>query len=238
MSEPKEAPLFLDTSIQIARWIHSQQAKMRIQERIDNHNRTVTGLVVRQEFKRRLLKEADYLLRLLHRYRSFDEVNHHVIRLPEPWMRKRNICLQTLAQVHGGTDKEKTDRLRLYLRSLLVDGMRRFDQRVDTVRKDSGCGCAKHAVVEKEAFRKYDLGIDRCSRIGSGECGIVSFLANRKEHAERILEKLRSLPEGKKSAELVKTERFLENLMERLDQVQGDGPVPHRRRPADRAGIH
>src|SRR6266446_834423 len=89
MAATKEAPVFLDTSIQIARWVHSDRVKKHIKQRIDQHERIVTGLVVRQEFRRRLLKEAEYLLRLLYRYNSFDEVYHHVIRLPGTWHERK-----------------------------------------------------------------------------------------------------------------------------------------------------
>ena len=96
MPSGQQQDVFLDTSIQIARHVHGPQTKEAINQRLARHSRQVTSLVVRQEFKRRLLKEAEYLLRLLHRYRSFDEVNQHVIRLFGSWpgrVRKRNICL-------------------------------------------------------------------------------------------------------------------------------------------------
>jgi hypothetical protein len=144
--------------------------------------------------------------------------------LPQRWLRKRNICLQTLGQVYGGSDKEKTDRLRLYLRSLLVDGMREFDQSVDTVRKESGCACGKHEVVEKLAFRRYDLGEDRCSRTRPSDCGIVAFLVSRKEIRDQILDKLRSLAADKKSAELQNAERFLNGLSTNWDRAQREDP--------------
>src|SRR5262249_36198988 len=158
---------FLDTSIQIARLIHGPKTKEHIRDRIARHEQTVSSLVARQEFKRRLLQEAEYLLRLLHRYQSFDEINQHVIRLFGQWpgrVRKRNICVQMLAQVHGGTDADRTERLQLYLRSLLVSGLKRFDQQVDSVRQDSGCACARVEVIEKSPLRKYDLGPTHCSR--------------------------------------------------------------------------
>lgn len=223
----KQDPLFLDTSIQIARLVHGPKTKERIRERIAQHGLTVTGLVVRQEFKRRLLKEADYLLRLLHRYRSFDEVQQHVIRLFGAWpgrVRKRTICLQTLTQIHGGTDEERTERLQLYLRSLLVTGLKRFDQEVDRVRLDSGCACARTEVVEKIALRKYELGTDRCSRTEVGTCQIVAFLTNRKDVCDRILQKLRSLPAEHKSTELKHTEQFLERLAKQPSQARQDDP--------------
>jgi len=212
----KQDPVFVDTSIQIAQVVHGPQTKKRIRARLDRHQQTVTGLVVRQEFKRRLLKEAEYLLRLLHRYKSFDEVNQHVIRLFGPWpgqARKRNICLQTLAQLHtGGTDKERAERLQLYLRSLLVAGLKRFDQRVDVVRKDSGCGCARIDVTEKVPLRKYDLGPERCSLLKSSTCGVVSFLKNRADVRAKLWRYLKSLPDSQKTGELRNAEVFLARM--------------------------
>ena len=96
MAKAQLPPVFLDTSIQIARVVHGPKTKARIQQRLGQHGRTVTGLVCRQEFKRRLLQEADYLLRLLDRYGSFDEVRQHLIRFQPQYLkhiRKKNICL-------------------------------------------------------------------------------------------------------------------------------------------------
>ncbi len=227
MTKAQLDPLFLDTSIQIARLVHGPQTKNQIRQRIAQHEQTVTGLVARQEFKRRLLQEADYLLRLLHRYRSFDEVQQHVIRLFGQWpgrVRKRNICLQALAQVHAGTDAERTDRLRLYLRSLLVAGLKRFDQQVDAVLPDSGCACAQTEVVEKEELRKYELGPKHCSRTRPGACGVLAFLASRKEACKQILQKLQSVPSEQQSQEIQKAVQFLERLEKRADQAMQEDP--------------
>jgi hypothetical protein len=216
MSKSKEGPLFLDTSIQIARLVHGPRTKSGIRQRLAQHERIVTGLVVRQEFKRRLLKEAEYLLRMLHRYQSFDEVHQHVIQLFGAWpgrQRKRVICLQTLAQIHGGTDAERTERLKLYLRSLLVTGLKQFDRKFGEILKDSGCACALVDVSEKEALRRYDLGPEKCSKIKPGVCGIVQFLTSRQLHWQAILALLRSIPDARKSSEIKNAERFLERLL-------------------------
>jgi hypothetical protein len=223
----EQEPLFLDTSIRVAQLVHRPKTKERIRQRIRKYGRTVTGLVVRQEFKRRLLAEAEYLLRILHRYDSFDEVQQHVIRLPGEFkglQRKRNICLQTLAQVHGGTDKERAERLRLYLRSLLVVGLGRFDQNVDILRTASGCACGRIEVVEKVPLRKYDVGPKNCSRLKPGQCGIIQFLANSPEARQKILQKLHSLQPGEKTRELQAAEKFLELLNRRLNQATGEDP--------------
>lgn len=224
---PSAQELFLETSIQIARHVHGPRTKQAINQRLARHSRHVTSLVVRQEFKRRLLKEAEYLLRLLHRYHSFDEVQQHVIQLFGSWpsrVRKRNICLQTLAQVHGGSDAERAERLGLYLRSLLVQGLRRFDQMVDEVRADSNCTCARSEIIEKEPLRRYEFGKDKCSQTLPGSCGIQPFLAHRQEWVRIILAHLRSLPSDKKSNEIKTAEQFLEKLVARPNQVQQDNP--------------
>jgi hypothetical protein len=214
MASAQTQGLFLDTSIQIARHVHGPQTKAAIKKRLSQHSKHVTSLVVRQEFKRRLLKEAAYLLGLLHRYQSFDEVHQHVIRLFGPWhQRKRTICLQTLAQVHEASDAERTERLRLYLRSLLVTGLRRFDQAVDEVSEESGCACASQEVVEKVELRRYELGSDKCSRAKPGACGIREFLEKRTDLASKIAQHLGAIPPGRKSAEIKNAERFLAKII-------------------------
>lgn len=227
MAKSKEAPVFLDTSIQIARLVHGPQTKAGIRQRLAQHERVFTGLVVRQEFKRRLLKEAEYLLRLLHRYKSFDEVHQHVIRLFGSWpgrVRKRTICLQTLAQVHGGSDAERTDRLQLYLRSLLVTGLKQFDRKFGEVLQDSACACARMAIVEKQALRRYDLGPEHCSKTKPGACGIVQFLTSRQLNWQAIQAQLKSIPDNKKSLEIKNAERFLERLVSNPNKARNDDP--------------
>jgi hypothetical protein len=227
MAKSNDASVFLDTSIQIARLVHGPQTKAGIHQRLAQHQRVFTSLVVRQEFKRRLLKEAEYLLRLLHRYKSFDEVHQHVIRLFGPWpgkVRKRTICLQTLAQVHGGSDGERTDRLQLYLRSLLVTGLKRFDRKFGEVLQDSACACARMDVVEKEALRRYELGLEKCSRTRPGACGIVQFLTSRQLKWKVILERLKSIPDAGKSSEIKNAERFLDRLVNNPDKARNDDP--------------
>ncbi len=225
MTSAPKPDLFLDTSIQIARQVHGPQTKAAIKQRLSQHSRHVTGLVVRQEFKRRLMKEAVYLLGLLHRYDSFEEVFQHVIRLFGPWhQRKRTICLQTLLQVHRGSDAERAERLRLYLRSLLVTGLRRFDQAVDEVRDDSQCACALQPVVEKVALRRYELGGDRCSQVKPGVCGIRAFLDQRTGLTNKVLQHFRSLPLEKKSAEIRKAEKFLAKMVANSAKVAREDP--------------
>src|SRR5690348_5670210 len=70
--------LFLDTSIQIAREIHAPQIKQQISARLNQYDTKVTSLVVKQEYKRRLLSEAVYLLNQIERRKSLNTVRWHI----------------------------------------------------------------------------------------------------------------------------------------------------------------
>src|SRR5258706_180805 len=70
--------LFIDTSVHISRFFKSGDLKRKIDETVAAFDLKVTGLVVRNEFRRRVLSEAQYLLRLLDRYESAKRVQQHV----------------------------------------------------------------------------------------------------------------------------------------------------------------
>ena len=113
--------VFLDTSIQIARLVHSaDQGEEDCASRISEYSLTISSEVVEQEFKRRLLKEAQYLLNQLNRLNSFQKVQRHVIdNLPPQQNRKRNICLETLQTIfEERSDSDLTERAKSYLKIL------------------------------------------------------------------------------------------------------------------------
>jgi len=92
--------VFLDTSIQIARVVHSPETKERVAACVNGFEQSVTSDVVRQEFKRRLLKEAQYLLNQLNKRQSYAKVLRHITDvLPPQQGRKRNICLELLETI-------------------------------------------------------------------------------------------------------------------------------------------
>ena len=122
MSEvSKSTAAFLDTSIQIARLIHSPETCRQIDERLQSFDLTTTGLVVRQEFKRRLLKDARYLLDLFLRHQSFARVHRHIVDVLTPFQRrKQRISLQLLSTlIEDDSDADRTERAILLLRGLL-----------------------------------------------------------------------------------------------------------------------
>ena len=205
---------FLDTSIQIARVVHSPETKKRIAARVEGFDFSITSDVVRQEFKRRLLKEAQYLLNQLDKRQSYVKVLRHVIDvLPPQQGRKRNICLELLGTIlEDASDEELTERSRRYLRTLLRVGLGDFDATVDHVVRDAECACAKYPVEERVAYKRYEFGPDKCSRTGD-TCGIMRFITSRRDDVERILATLRQIPNDEKSDELRRGEEFLEAVL-------------------------
>ena len=212
---PQGHAVFLDTSIQIARVIHNDEIKGQVKTRVSQYDLTVSSEVVKQEFKRRLLKEAQYLLNQLNRLNSFQKVQRHVIdNLPPQQNRKRNICLQTLQTIYEhSTDSDLTERAKSYLRSLLRFGLDDFEDNVKHVERTAGCACSKFPVIERTPYKTYDFGKENCSKAG-GTCGIVTFLAEREVLTNRILGQLRSLSESQKSEELKRAQDFLERFVQ------------------------
>ncbi len=215
--------VFLDTSIQIARFVHSPGIKRRICERLQAYDLTVTSLVVRQEFKRRLLKEARYLLEQLERRHSFKAVMRHVLEvLPPQQSRKRQICLQTLQTIfENASDVDCTDRARLFLRSLLKGGLNEFDQLADHVISSSGCECGRRA-IRQTASGQFDAGTDRCS-IVADSCGVAEFLNSRQDAVRKIRNHLATIESAGKSGEIRNAEQFLDDTADGTRDVeQGD----------------
>jgi hypothetical protein len=217
--------IFLDTSIAIARTVHSPETKLRIRERVSSHELVVSSLVVKQEFKRRLLKEAQYLLGLFHRKKSFVAVQRHLIDvLPPGWHRKRNICLDMIQTVfETAPDGEKTERAMRYLRQLLRVGLSDFTDFLDYVIWQSGCACSHYPIIEKVAYKRYDFGPINCSSVSS-RCGIDGFFELHIDAVEFILARLRDIAKNKKSAEIIKIEGFLEAVLNSTRSVHSMDP--------------
>lgn len=221
---PEYPPVFVDTSIQIARKVHGKETKRSIADRLKRPRYSVTGEVVKQEFKRRLLGEAKYLLNLISRFKTIEIVQAWVNNsLPPQLARKRNICLDMLATIfHGEGEPDLTDRAKSYLRTLLKHGMDQFEREVDSVVREVGCMCSRVPVIEKKPYEDYDLGKDRCTKAGSA-CGVASLLQARQADASRILADLKALPEAHKTGELRRIEEYLDRYLSDPDRAaEGD----------------
>jgi len=216
--------VFVDTSIAIARVIHSAETKRRIEARLRQYQLSTTGDVVRQEFKRRLLKEAVYLLNQFEKHKSYTAVSRHVVAyLPVQQLRKRNICLEMLTTIHeGASDEELTERAKRYLRTLVRFGLADFDQSVGHVIRASGCACARQPIVERARYKRYDFGTASCSEAPT--CNVIEFIRQRQTECESILAKIRSMPREKKTAEIQNAESFIEKVLHDRACAQGLDP--------------
>lgn len=217
--------LFLDTSIQIARTVHGPETKKRIENRLAEYDLTVSSEVVKQEFKRRLLKEAQYLLNQLNKLGSIEKVHRHVVDiLPPQQNRKRNICLDTLSTIwEGRADEEITDRAKRYLRNLIKFGLEIFEDEVGSLVRDVGCACSRNPIVERKPYRDYDFGTDHCSKT-KGACGVTSFLRDHREVLVRILDGLNTMPPEDKTKELNSAQEFIELCLEDPDRATVKDP--------------
>ena len=210
--------VFLDTTIQIARLVHDKQIKERIKQRIAPYDLRVTSLVVRQEFRRRLLEEAAWCLNQLNhptRPKTFEELMRYVAdHIPEPQIRQKRIRLQILMTIQEGPGNDRTERAKRFLRTMLRTGLSVFEDEIDHVIRDVDYACASYPVVEKKAYKRYEFGPNKCSECDR-ECGVQPFLVAREEKLTEILERLKGLPNGKKvkadgsKTELGKIEEFI-----------------------------
>ena len=223
MSQSRAA--FLDTSIQIARLIHSPETQVKIENRLRQFDLKVTSLVVRQEYKRRLLKDAAYLLSLFDRYESFAKVHRHIVDVLTPFQRrKQKISLQLLSTLfEDDSDSDLTSRAKLLLKGLLRDGLYEFDESVDHVIRESDCGCATQEVRRSgRRHKRYDFGVDKCNK-GQG-CGISEFLDTRREYLKTVLQYLEALPDGRLTAELRNAAAFIRSYLKNPGGVRSEDP--------------
>jgi hypothetical protein len=206
--------VFLDTSIQISRFFKADDLKLRIRQRLSAFDLTVTGLVVRNEFRRRIFAEAQYLLNLLHKYNSAKRVQQHVNdQLGGSYnQRKRNICLDLLTTFYATTDdRDHTSRLKSLLRSLLICGLDDFDESVDAIMTESGCACGKQRVKEVDAYKKYEIGSSSCAELKE-RCHIRSFLLSKETLLQNLQIFLTTIPAGEKSQEILRIEDALKDM--------------------------
>ncbi len=212
--------VFIDTSIQIARVIHSPEKKRKIESRLGSFSEVFTGLVVKQEYKRRVLKVAQYLLNQLDDKKSFIAVRRHVDDHLSQDRRKQAICQQLLDTVQECVDSEYdrdlTDRARSSMRNLIRLGLTDFENGVTDIIDDSGCACAKLPIIEKVPYKTYDFGTDKCNKV-AGSCGIKDFIHNRKHDIRKILAAIKGLSPPDKTSELKKAEDFIESVL--IDQT-------------------
>ncbi len=207
---PPPQAVFLDTSIQIDRFLREVQMKRAIDATLSHFDIKVTSRVVQQEFKRRVLSEALYLLNQLNDTNSYQATLAHVTNvLTKHHDRKQKICLNLLQScLPGASDEELTERARRYLRVFLVHGQESFQSSVDSVVYGTGCYWSTQPIVEEKRYEKYAMGPHKCSR-SKGRCPVGQFLEGKSDQCKALLSFLESLPAEKKTDELTEMGNFI-----------------------------
>ena len=220
--------VFLDTSIQIARFFHGPQMRDKIEKRIACFDISTSSLVVRQEYKRRIMKEAKYLLGQFRQRGSFNEVRRWVDTVLSPKAnRKRNICVDLLDTMGESvdareSDQEKSERAILLLESLLEYGMSDFDDSVDHIVDASGCACGKHS-IRVDPDGRVSLGKDKCSQVAS-ECGVAEFLAKNRDKLKLIHDTLGRASPDDLTEELERSRAFMEKVLSDSGSIEDSDP--------------
>jgi len=203
--------IFLDTSVQIARLLRPQM-KEPIETCVSKYRRRASGTVALQEFKRRILKEAAYLLTKLNQTNSYTATLEYVTAvLPKMQERKRMICQLLLHKVLSDrSDEELTERARFYLRTILMTGEQLFVRYIDEIVPLQNCYLARLPVQEKRRYASYTIET-KCSRT-KGKCPVASFLQQKKETCLRLLAFLDQLPKERLTSELQKARELVEKV--------------------------
>ena len=143
--------VYLDTSILIGLFIHAPKIKIEIREKIGFYSFVLSGQIAEQEFIRRLLREADYLLHQLKRRKTVAAVQRHLLDLSTFQNRKFRICLQAITTVDEESNEEdKADRLKYFLEELLDGSLDEIRLNfVSSIVDDARCACAVHGIKRK-----------------------------------------------------------------------------------------
>lgn len=161
------------------------------------------------------LKDLAYLLVKLDQTGSYQRTLDHVTSvLPSLQQRKKAICLPVLhllIQPHA-SDQELTERARLYLRALIVNGEKDFAQTFDSVVKGMDCYWAKYPIREKKRYKEYDFGDTKCSKT-KNLCQVKIALEGMTAELRNLLDFLNGLPANRSTRELESARTFLDGII-------------------------
>lgn len=217
--------IFPDTSIHIARLLREPEMKQIIEHRLASYDLVVSSSVVVQEFKRRVIPEAIYLINQLNKRGSYQKVRRHVENLPDGWKRKRVICLGMLSKIFEtvgeSDDAELTDRTKRYLHTLIKHGVTYFKSKLGHVIPGTECYLSKLPIKVKERYKRYEPIEKNCSKV-SHLCPVTDFLTEKIELCKQILKYLSALPD--KTIELEDTIEFLRAFIANPDGIHEKNP--------------
>ncbi len=211
------AAIFIDTSVQLLRFIGSRDIKAQVNSRLSGYGFSVTSLVVRQEFKRRFLTDVRYVRTALEKndFDPTETLRYINAKLSIPHNRRKlSICLNILASTgfNGHNFPDMGEKCHLMLSRWEEFGLDLFDASVGQVVMYSGCGCG---VSTK-------LGPTKCGVIKT--CKINDFIRSRQVQAECILNFLKSATSPTKTAEIQKAEATLDRWLLAGNLPDSDNP--------------
>ncbi len=223
---PTGTAIFTDTSIHIARLLREPEMKKIIEERLAQYDLVVASSVVLQEFKRRVLPDAIYLINQLNNKGSYQKVKRHVTHvLPDAMKRKRQICLGMLEKifesVDNANDSELTERAKRYLHTLIKHGSTYLKNKLGHIIQGTDCYLSKIPIKVKVPYKKYEQAEKKCSQV-CHLCPITDFLKENATLCNKILKYLSKLQN--KTKELGNTLDFLQVFVDNPDSIHEKNP--------------
>ncbi|MDB4766542.1 hypothetical protein OAG71_02510 [bacterium] len=207
--------IFLDTSIEVARTTHCKEIRQKIEEREMLYDASLVSSVVLKEFRQRVLKDARYVLDLIHRHGNISAVIHQVNRLPWQQARKQSICIGLIGLLfEDESEDSKLDRATLLLQVLIENGLALIEQRSLVIKK--ACSMPDAGITKKTSKRgkvSYDFGPPDCSKVC--DCPIKSFLESKRDELQKILVELNQ------SSKLTKELEAIKSFVESHDSFEG-----------------
>jgi hypothetical protein len=194
--------IFIDTSVQLLRFMGRSDVKRQIDLQLKSHGFTVTSLIVRQEFKRRFLSDVKYVRDALVKCKlDCGETLRYInqkLGLPVN-RRKLSICINIFSEgvFNGRLIPNDGECFKLLLDTWLDFGLAMFDDSVGQVVRYSECGCGK----------SDRLGPQKCK--STDRCEIDAFIRSRNTNGEEILSFLREKSKFPKTKEIEKAEQTL-----------------------------
>jgi hypothetical protein len=209
--------IFIDTSVQLLRFIGNKDVKASIDSRLSGYGFSVTSLVVRQEFKRRFLTDVRYVRTALEKneFDTSETLRYINAKLSSPHNRRKlSICLNVLASTgfNGHDLPDMGEKCHLMLSRWEDFGLDLFDASVGQVVRYSGCGCGASTT----------LGPTKCSVIKT--CKINEFIRSRQDQSECILDFLKNATSPSKTAEIQKAEATLNGWLNTGTLPDSDNP--------------
>ena len=221
---PTGTAIFPDTSIHIARLLREPEIKKIIEERLATYDLVVSSSVVIQEFKRRVIPEAIYLMNLLHSKGSIQKVRRHVTSvLPKQWGRKKQICLEVLEEIFDGMDEDsdRTERAKRYLHLLIKHGVNHLQSKIGHVVQGTNCYLSKLPIKVKERYKRYEPIETKCSKVFP-LCYVSDFLNENMDLCQKLLQRLSTLQN--KTKELESTLEFLQEFIANPEAIHKKNP--------------